>query len=134
MPGALVLIGRNGPRYSTGASGFRSQVSTCEAPPHRKNRIVDLAFPPVTRGVDGAAGAGRPNRRPAMPTPDATRNVRRETANEVTATSSEGGMGSAYHAGAPHSSVDQATRQHFGAGRGASGCPSAGTNGPNPHA
>ena len=29
-----------------GASGFMSQVSTCEAPPHKKNKITDFACPP----------------------------------------------------------------------------------------
>ena len=70
MPGADVSIGLNGPRYSAGASGFMSQVSTCDAPPHRKNRIVERAFPPVG---DGAAVSG-----PANPSPEATRNARRE--------------------------------------------------------
>jgi hypothetical protein len=69
-----------------------SQVSTWEAPPHRKNRIVDLAFPPVALGPGGAAGAGVPNRRPATPRLEATRNVRRDTGMDVTVPNSEGGI------------------------------------------
>ena len=37
--GAVVLMGRNGPRYSIGASGFISHISMCEEPPQRKNRV-----------------------------------------------------------------------------------------------
>ena len=77
-PGAEVAIGWNGPRYSTGASGFMSHMSMCDAPPHRKNRIVDLARPPVVSAAGAAAArCGLPNCRPANPTPEATRNVRR---------------------------------------------------------
>ena len=47
-PGAEVAIGENGPRYSSGALGFMSHVSRCDAPPQRKNRIVDLAVPART--------------------------------------------------------------------------------------
>ena len=35
MPGTLVLIGLNSPRYSTGASGFRSYMSMWLGPPFR---------------------------------------------------------------------------------------------------
>ena len=39
MPGTLVAIGRNGPRISSGASGFMSQVSSCDGPPTRNSRM-----------------------------------------------------------------------------------------------
>ena len=35
MPGTLVAIGLNSPRNSTGAVGFRSNMSWCEGPPPR---------------------------------------------------------------------------------------------------
>ena len=43
ISGAAVRIGKKGLRYSEGASGFKSHISTWEAPPQRKNKIVDLA-------------------------------------------------------------------------------------------
>ena len=43
MPGAEVEIGWNVPRYSTGASGFMSHVSMCDAPPLSQMRMVDFA-------------------------------------------------------------------------------------------
>ncbi len=51
-PGAEVAIGTKGPRYSNGAWGFRSHISRCDAPPHRKNKIVtsqSLDLPPDCR-------------------------------------------------------------------------------------
>ena len=33
IPGTLVLIGRNSPRNSAGASGLRSYMSMCDGPP-----------------------------------------------------------------------------------------------------
>ena len=59
------------------------------APPQRKNRIVLLALPgrgATARSVvanAGAAKAGVPNRRPAQPAPDATRNARRENRGAI---------------------------------------------------
>src|SRR3954462_11328441 len=84
-------MGRKGPRDSAGASGFMSQVSTCDAPPDRKNRMVERALPPPARGRTGAAAAGAPKRRPATPTVEATKNVRRE--REDTPEGSGGGDG-----------------------------------------
>jgi hypothetical protein len=53
----------------------------CEAPPHRKNKIVDLAGRSgVAASVLATVGLGFPNRNPANPAPQATRNVRREFA------------------------------------------------------
>ena len=81
-PGADVAIGSNGPRYSAGAFGFMSHMSMCDAPPHRKNRMVDLALPPEASTVSAARleRAGFPNATPPIPRLEATRNVRRETA------------------------------------------------------
>ena len=45
MPGTLVAMGLNSPRYSTGESGFISQVSCCAGPPHMKRTMQALALP-----------------------------------------------------------------------------------------
>src|SRR5207249_607504 len=39
---AVVRIGRNGPRYSLGASGLRSKVSSWLGPPHIQKRITEV--------------------------------------------------------------------------------------------
>src|SRR5262245_48886422 len=49
IPLTLVSMGRNVPRISSGASGFRSHMSRCEGPPERKSRITERA-----RGRAGA--------------------------------------------------------------------------------
>jgi hypothetical protein len=55
-------------------------MSICEEPPQRKNRIVLLALPGFDAALAAAiAGTGAPNLKPAKPTPEATRNARRET-------------------------------------------------------
>jgi hypothetical protein len=41
----LVLIGLNGPRTSSGASGLGSNVSCCGGPPASQRKITLLAFP-----------------------------------------------------------------------------------------
>jgi len=55
MSGADVFIGENSPLYSTGALGFISHMSICDAPPHRKKRMVDFA------GLRRAGSACDPN-------------------------------------------------------------------------
>ena len=47
MPGTLVLIGLNSPRYSRGASGFMSYMSRCDGPPLKKIMMIDLCRPPA---------------------------------------------------------------------------------------
>jgi hypothetical protein len=42
IPGTFVRIGFNGPRYSVGASGFMSYVSSWLGPPHIQNKITDV--------------------------------------------------------------------------------------------
>src|SRR5690348_6060617 len=56
-----------------------SHMSRWDAPPLKKNRIVDLAFPLGPAAASGAATKGRPNASPATPQLEATRKVRRET-------------------------------------------------------
>src|SRR5207253_11493216 len=55
MPGTLVFIGRDSPRYSAGEFGFRSQMSWCAGAPVMNTRITDLAFGPPTVGRPVAA-------------------------------------------------------------------------------
>src|SRR4051812_10667980 len=43
-PGTLVAIGRNGPRYSVGASGLRSYVSSWLGPPHIQKRMTEASL------------------------------------------------------------------------------------------
>ena len=44
MPGTLVLMGLYGPRISTGALGFMSQVSSCDGPPTRNSMMQFVSF------------------------------------------------------------------------------------------
>src|SRR4051812_48520645 len=63
-PGSEVAIGRNSPRISAGARGFRSNMSWWLGPPSRLNRMTDLVLPAGSRaGPRGlraklAGGAG----------------------------------------------------------------------------
>ncbi len=67
-------MGLKGPRNSMGASGFISQVSMWEAPPHRKNRIHDLAgFPRGSKEPTGAAIVDGRNCKPEIPAVEAIR-------------------------------------------------------------
>ena len=65
MPGTLVRIGRNSPRYSFGASGFGSYMSRWDGPPGRKIMMTDLWDRPglklenVGQGQAQRAGAER---------------------------------------------------------------------------
>ena len=43
IPGTSVAMGRNGPRTSAGASGFKSNVSKWLGPPSSQSRIQALA-------------------------------------------------------------------------------------------
>jgi hypothetical protein len=55
-----------------------SHISMCDEPPHRKNRIVDLARPPVLPSEAASPVALAVRASPAIPTVDATRKVRRD--------------------------------------------------------
>src|SRR3954464_2261474 len=75
-PGTAVRIGRNGPRYSAGASGLGSQVSNWLGPPHIQNRkTVVSADGPAWARAASTSDRGRP---PSASDP-ARRKVRRET-------------------------------------------------------
>src|SRR6516165_11875982 len=43
IPATLVWMGEKGPRYSLGASGFMSQVSSWLGPPHIQNRMTEVS-------------------------------------------------------------------------------------------
>ncbi len=89
MSGAVVAMGENSPRYSTGASGFMSHMSMWEAPPQRKKRIVDLAgF--FRWGVGVLAKAAFPRGSPKQAAVEAVRKERRLRAEE---NSGRGGWG-----------------------------------------
>ena len=53
-------IGRNGPRIFSGASGFRSKVSSWLGPPNRKRKITDLARARGAVGVRPGLGGEQP--------------------------------------------------------------------------
>jgi hypothetical protein len=55
-------------------------MSMWDAPPERKNRMVDFARPPSGPDSEPLARPGRPNVSPAVPTVEATRKARRESA------------------------------------------------------
>ena len=79
MPGTFVLIGRQMPRYSAGASGFMSYVSMWPGPPSSHSRMTDVSLlPPVT--ADASARARRMVLRgaDAMPATPICRKCRRE--------------------------------------------------------
>ena len=42
-PEAFVLMGLNVPRYSAGASGFKSNESMCEGPPAKLIKMAEVA-------------------------------------------------------------------------------------------
>src|SRR4051812_41523887 len=78
MSGAVVWIGLNSPRYSTGACGLRSHISMCDAPPQRKKSTVERAGlrGSATAGASAASAPGR-QPKPASANFDALRNVLR---------------------------------------------------------
>jgi hypothetical protein len=69
-PAAFVSIGLNSPRYSSGASGFRSHMSMVAGPPPSHTRMTPSAFAPRARprsSARRASGSVSPSR-PAVPT------------------------------------------------------------------
>ena len=54
-PVTLVAIGRKVPRTSSGASGFRSHMSSWDGPPDRNRMMTDFASPPRAGPEAGAA-------------------------------------------------------------------------------
>ena len=76
MPGTAVAIGSNGPRYSTGASGFMSNVSRWLGPPQSQSTITaraggESSRAPAHRASDvcqrKAHRAGRPGAKESPP-------------------------------------------------------------------
>ena len=83
-PGVREAMGRNGPRIFSGASGFRSKVSSWLGPPNRKRKITDLARATGAAGVARASAASSPGRlMPNRPAPAASSSVRRVMPSHV---------------------------------------------------
>ena len=75
IPGTFVRMGERGPRYSLGASGFMSNVSSWLGPPHIQNRITAVSrelVPASARHANNSASVKPP--RAMVPT---RRNSRR---------------------------------------------------------
>ena len=87
MPGALVAIGLNGPRISTGASGFMSQVSNWLGAPRLKimmhERLSCGLARPSRPGPQGPSTRGSEN--PMAPSVPTCRKSRRVTPSQVCA-------------------------------------------------
>src|SRR5439155_18347990 len=78
IPGTLVLIGRNSPRNSEGASGFMSYMSTWLGPPPRQIMITDFR-----RASEATAPCARSRKRsdsanPPSASPPTRRKLRRD--------------------------------------------------------
>src|SRR5688572_28486101 len=81
MPGTFVLIGLNAPRYSTGASGLRSNVSMWDGPPFKLMKIAEVAFAPFTSPA--AAMRRKPESDRPAPTAPTLRKSRRVAPSHV---------------------------------------------------
>ena len=81
--GTLVAIGLNSPRYSAGASGFRSHVSMWLGPPPFQIRMTEVSFA-ARREPPGrpAARSTSASVRPARPSKPALRKLRRLTPSQ----------------------------------------------------
>ena len=60
IPGTLVAMGLNSPRYSLGASGFMSYMSRCDGPPLRWIMMTDFGRGLPAELIPLATGARRP--------------------------------------------------------------------------
>src|SRR6185437_8453047 len=80
MPGTLVSIAPNGPRYSTGARGLGSQVSMWPGPPLSQNRTTLLSAADERTAPSARNRAKSASVRPPAPSAPAVRKLRRETA------------------------------------------------------
>ena len=83
MPGTLVEIGLNSPRYSDGALGFMSQVSIWLGPPRIHRMITDFCrdgdWPLAAAAASRLSNSG--NASPAIPSTPAFTNPRRLNAS-----------------------------------------------------
>ena len=79
VPGTEVAIGLYGPRTSSGASGFGSQVSIWLAPPYWHTKMHDFARARAGTGRDGypPAASNSGSDRPSIPSPPTRSNCRR---------------------------------------------------------
>src|SRR5262245_20190629 len=77
MPGTLVRMGLSGPRYSCGASGFMSYVSSWLGPPHIQKRMTE-----VLREVSAARARAR-NTSARLTPPKASMPTRRNSLRRI---------------------------------------------------
>src|SRR5438132_3039496 len=77
MPGTLVAIGEKRPRYSSGASGFGSQVSSWEGPPQSHKRTTDLAEPAMPLAPAARNRSRSARDKPSTVLPPACKKARR---------------------------------------------------------
>src|SRR5690242_11091899 len=78
MPGTLVSIAPNGPRYSAGARGLGSQVSMWPGPPLSQNRITLLPAADERTAPSARRRAKSARVNPPTPSAPAVRKLRRE--------------------------------------------------------
>src|SRR4051794_11578267 len=78
MPGTLVLMGRNSPRNSAGASGFMSYMSRWLGPPPRQIMITDFARACEATAPCALSRRKSGNARPPSANPPTLRKLRRE--------------------------------------------------------
>src|SRR5436190_2072293 len=79
MPGTLVLIGVQRPRYSAGASGFMSYISMCPGPPSSQRRMTDVSFLDKPAAAEAACtwrSCGKPTA--AIPATPSCKKLRRD--------------------------------------------------------
>ena len=60
IPGTLVFIGMNSPRYSLGASGFMSYISMCGRPPGSQTKITEVPLPDTPGASFFACASSKP--------------------------------------------------------------------------
>ena len=78
IPGTLVRIGRNSPRYSAGASGFMSNMSRCGGPPLRW--MLMIAF--FDAGAAPSARNSPARESPPMPVAPIRKKARLDTPSQ----------------------------------------------------
>ena len=79
MPGTFVLIGMKSPRYSLGASGFKSYISMCGGPPGIHTKMTEVSLPDVPFGALFACASSSPANPKPHAAPPISMNERRVT-------------------------------------------------------
>lgn len=81
-PATFVSMGRNSPRTSRGASGFRSTMSWCGAPPGRRTLMIALCDRPTPERASARSNEGSDMPRPAVARVPTRMKSRRETPSQ----------------------------------------------------